>query len=204
GGPLGLYTSPSLPNICLQGSSSSLSGQFTPQEGAERQSLRPGGPFLSTTTLPALDGGELSLGAPSLLQHVLLLEQARQQSALITVPLHGQSPLVGGERVSSSLRSVTKGPRHRPLSRTQSSPLPQSPQALQQLVLQHQHYLDQQQLSKTVEGLRQPPTHPEETEEELTEQDSGERCRAVFTLDGGTESEETQEEEEGGDDDDED
>ncbi|XP_072270802.1 histone deacetylase 5 isoform X2 [Pyxicephalus adspersus] len=204
GGPLGLYTSPSLPNICLQGSASSLSGQFTPQEGAERQTLRPGGPFLSTTTLPALDGGEISLGAPSLLQHVLLLEQARQQSALITVPLHGQSPLVGGERVSSSLRSVTKGPRHRPLSRTQSSPLPQSPQALQQLVLQHQHYLDQQQLSKTVEGLRQPPTHPEETEEELTEQDSGERCRAVFTLDGGTESEETQEEEEGAEEDDED
>lgn len=54
---------------------------------------------------------------------------------------------------------------------------------------------------QTVEGLRPPPTHPEETEEELTEQDGGERCRAVFTLDGGTESEETQEEEEGGDDD---
>ncbi|XP_069808642.1 histone deacetylase 5 isoform X2 [Dendropsophus ebraccatus] len=200
GGPLGLYTSPSLPNICLQGSASNLSGQFTPQEGAERQSLRPGGPFLNTSTLSTLDGGEISLGAPSLLQHVLLLEQARQQSALITVPLHGQSPLVGGERVSTSLRTVTKGPRHRPLSRTQSSPLPQSPQALQQLVLQHQHYLDQQQLSKTVEGLRQPPTHPEETEEELTEQDGGERCRAVFTLDGGTESEETQEEEEGAED----
>lgn len=58
-------------------------------------------------------------------------------------------------------------------------------------------------LYQTVEGLRQPPTHPEETEEELTEQDSGERCRAVFTLDG-TESEGTQEEEEGGEEDDED
>ncbi|XP_063815975.1 histone deacetylase 5 isoform X2 [Pseudophryne corroboree] len=200
GGPLGLYTSPSLPNICLQGSASNLTGQFTSQEGTERQSLRPGGAFISTTALPTLDGGELSLGAPSLLQHVLLLEQARQQSALITVPLHGQSPLVGGERVPSSLRLVTKGTRHRPLSRTQSSPLPQSPQALQQLVLQHQHYLDQQQLSKTVEGIRQPPTHPEETEEELTEQDGGDQCRAIFTLDGGTESEGTQEEEEGGED----
>ncbi|XP_053309819.1 histone deacetylase 5 isoform X3 [Spea bombifrons] len=198
GGLLGLYTSPSLPNICLQGSASNLSGQFSPQEGAERQNLRPSGPFLSTTTLPSLDGGELgTLGAPTLLQHVLLLEQARQQSALITVPLHGQSPLVGGERVSGSLRSVTKGHRHRPLSRTQSSPLPQSPQALQQLVLQHQHYLDQQQLSKVGEGIRQPPIHPEETEEELTEQDGGERCRAIFTLDGGTESEETQEEDDG-------
>ncbi|XP_063315352.1 histone deacetylase 5 isoform X3 [Pelobates fuscus] len=201
GGPLGLYTSPSLPNICLQGSASNLSGQFTPQEGAERQSLRPGGPFLSTAQLPSLDGGEISgLGAPSLLQHVLLLEQARQQSALITVPLHGQSPLVGGERVSSSLRSVSKGQRHRPLSRTQSSPLPQSPQALQQLVLQHQHYLDQQQLSKGAESIRQPPIHPEETEEELTEQDGGDRCRAIFTLDGGTESEETLDDEDGGED----
>ncbi|KAM4622369.1 LOW QUALITY PROTEIN: histone deacetylase 5 [Discoglossus pictus] len=201
GGPLGLYTSPSLPNICLQGSASSLSGQFSPQEGVERQTLRPTGPFLSNASL---DGGEISsLGAPSLLQHVLLLEQARQQSALITVPLHGQSPLVGGERVSGSLRSLSKGHRHRPLSRTQSSPLPQGPQALQQLILQHQQYLDQQQISKTGEGLRPPPTHPEETEEELTEQDGGERCRAVFTLDGGTESEGTQEEEEGEEDEDE-
>ncbi|XP_053556051.1 histone deacetylase 5 isoform X2 [Bombina bombina] len=195
GGPLGLYTSPSLPNICLQGNASSLSGQFSPQEVAERQNLRTGGPFLSNASL---DGAEMSsLGAPSLLQHVLLLEQARQQSTLITVPLHGQSPLVGGERVSGSLRSLTKGHRHRPLSRTQSSPLPQSPQALQQLILQHQHYLDQQQLSKAGEVIHQPPTHPEETEEELTEQEGGERCRAVFTLDGETESEGTQEEEEG-------
>ncbi|KAM8946051.1 histone deacetylase 5 [Pelodytes ibericus] len=201
GGPLGLYTSPSLPNICLQGSASNLSGQFNPQEGTERQSLRPGGPFLSTAPLASLDGGEIgSLGAPSLLQHVLLLEQARQQSALITVPLHGQSPLVGGERLSSSLRSVSKGQRHRPLSRTQSSPLPQSPQALQQLVLQHQHYLDQQQLSKGAEGIRQPPIHTEETEEELPEQDNDDRCRAIFTLDGGTESEETQEEDDGAED----
>ncbi|KAG8446931.1 hypothetical protein GDO86_014400 [Hymenochirus boettgeri] len=192
-GALGLYTSPSLPNICLQGSTSSLTGPFTPQEGVERPSLRTSSSFLSTSPLPALDGGEMSsLTAPSLLQHVLLLEQARQQSALITVPLHGQSPLVSGER--SSLRSVTKGSRHRPLSRTQSSPLPQSPQALQQLVLQHQHYLDQQHLNKATESIRQPPTHPEETEEELTEQEAGERCRAVFTLDGETESEETQEE----------
>ncbi|OCT60034.1 hypothetical protein XELAEV_18046053mg [Xenopus laevis] len=198
GGPLGLYTSPSLPNICLHGSTSSLTGQFTPQEGTEHQSLRPGGPFINTSPLPALDGGEIgNLTAPSLLQHVLLLEQARQQSALITVPLHGQSPLVGGERVSGSLRSLTKVTRHRPLSRTQSSPLPQSPQALQQLVLQHQHYLDQQHLNKASEAIHQPPTHPEETEEELTEQDGGEKCSVIFTLDGGTESEETQEEDDG-------
>lgn len=64
----------------------------------------------------------------------------------IVVPLHGQSPLVTGERVPSSLRTVSKLPRHRPLSRTQSSPLPQSPQALQHLVVQqqHQHFLEKQ------------------------------------------------------------
>ena len=56
-----------------------------------------------------------------------------------SVPLHGQSPLVTGERVATSMRTVGKLPRHRPLSRTQSSPLPQSPQALQQLVMQQQH-----------------------------------------------------------------
>uniref|UniRef100_A0A4W5LV06 Histone deacetylase n=1 Tax=Hucho hucho TaxID=62062 RepID=A0A4W5LV06_9TELE len=130
-------------------------------------------------------GGLYSTQAPnshsshsSLLQHVLLLEQARQQSALLSVPMYGQSPLVTGERVSNSMRMVNKLPRHRPLSRTQSAPLPQSPQALQQLVMQqqHQHFLEKQKqyqlnkiLSKGVELPRQPPTHPEETEEELTE-----------------------------------
>lgn len=42
-------------------------------------------------------------------------------------------------------RAVGKVPRHhRPLSRTQSSPLPQSPQALPHGALQH-HLLDKQQ-----------------------------------------------------------
>uniref|UniRef100_A0A8C6S989 Histone deacetylase n=1 Tax=Neogobius melanostomus TaxID=47308 RepID=A0A8C6S989_9GOBI len=71
------------------------------------------------------------------------------------------------------MRPVNKLPRHRPLSRTQSAPLPQSPQALQQLVVQqqHQHFLEKhyKMLSKGVELPRPPPTHPEETEEELTE-----------------------------------
>uniref|UniRef100_A0A674B7J4 Histone deacetylase n=1 Tax=Salmo trutta TaxID=8032 RepID=A0A674B7J4_SALTR len=165
---------------------------------AERQAIqtmRQGGAltgkFVSTSSLPAscLPPGMQhdldSTQAPnshsshsSLLQHVLLLEQARQQSALLSVPMYGQSPLVTGERVSNSMRTVNKLPRHRPLSRTQSAPLPQSPQALQQLVMQqqHQHFLEKQKqyqlnkiLSKGVELPRQPPTHPEETEEELTE-----------------------------------
>uniref|UniRef100_A0A4W5LS56 Histone deacetylase n=1 Tax=Hucho hucho TaxID=62062 RepID=A0A4W5LS56_9TELE len=117
------------------------------------------GKFVSTSSLPAscLPPGMQhdldSTQAPnshsshsSLLQHVLLLEQARQQSALLSVPMYGQSPLVTGERVSNSMRMVNKLPRHRPLSRTQSAPLPQSPQALQQLVMQqqHQHFLEKQ------------------------------------------------------------
>uniref|UniRef100_A0A672SGS4 Histone deacetylase n=1 Tax=Sinocyclocheilus grahami TaxID=75366 RepID=A0A672SGS4_SINGR len=167
------------------------------QQEAERQTIQSllqggalTGKFISTSSLPTC----LPTGAPldpeppsasnshsshsSLLQHVLLLEQARQQSALLAVPMYGQSPLVTGERVSNSMRTVNKLPRHRPLSRTQSAPLPQTPQALQHLVMQqqHQHFLEKQKhyqlnkiLSKGAELPRQPPTHPEETEEELTE-----------------------------------
>lgn len=114
--------------------------------------------------------------------------------------MYSQSPLVTAERgVSSGMRTVNKLPRHRPLARTQSAPLPQSPQALQQLVVQqqHQHFLEkhykvlthtqthahahahallnndislcEKMLSKGTELPRPPPTHPEETEEELTE-----------------------------------
>ncbi|XP_032472278.1 histone deacetylase 5 isoform X7 [Phocoena sinus] len=155
-----LYTSPSLPNISLglqatvtvTNSHLTASPKLSTQQEAERQalqSLRQGGAltgkFMSTSSIPgcllgvALEGDTSPHGHASLLQHVLLLEQARQQTALIAVPLHGQSPLVTGERVATSMRTVGKLPRHRPLSRTQSSPLPQSPQALQQLVMQQQH-----------------------------------------------------------------
>ncbi|KAM4884546.1 histone deacetylase 5 isoform 6-T6 [Sylvia borin] len=169
-----------------------VSPKLSPQAEGERPGVPPGvsplrpgaaltGKFLSTSSIPgcllgvALDG-DTPAGSPSLLQHVLLLEQARQQSTLIAVPLHGQSPLVTGER-GPCPRAGNKLPRHRPLSRTQSSPLPQSPQALPHGPLQH-HFLDKQQvqlgklLPKGGELARQPPTHPEETEEELTEQQS--------------------------------
>uniref|UniRef100_A0A3Q3GXC6 Histone deacetylase n=1 Tax=Labrus bergylta TaxID=56723 RepID=A0A3Q3GXC6_9LABR len=188
--PLNLYTSPSLPNISLGlpanthiTVSSCHVGHIAPQklssqQEAERlaiQSLRGGGAltgkFLSTSSLPA---GNSHSAHSSLLQHVLLLEQARQQTAMLAVPMYSQSPLVTAERgVSSGMRSVNKLPRHRPLARTQSAPLPQSPQALQQLVVQqqHQHFLEKhyKMLSKGTELPRPPPTHPEETEEELTE-----------------------------------
>uniref|UniRef100_A0A8C8VQP4 Histone deacetylase n=1 Tax=Pelusios castaneus TaxID=367368 RepID=A0A8C8VQP4_9SAUR len=124
--------------------------------------------------------------------------------SLLSVPLHGQSPLVTGERVSTNMRMVNKLPRHRPLSRTQSSPLPQSPQALQQLVT-HQQFLEKQKqqiqlgkiITKTGELPRQPTTHPEETEEELTEQqevlleDRVPLGPVAFVVDGSPESEST-------------
>uniref|UniRef100_A0A7N5KB11 Histone deacetylase n=1 Tax=Ailuropoda melanoleuca TaxID=9646 RepID=A0A7N5KB11_AILME len=221
-----LYTSPSLPNISLglqatvtvTNSHLTASPKLSTQQEAERQalqSLRQGGAltgkFMSTSSIPgcllgvALEGDTSPHGHASLLQHVLLLEQARQQSALIAVPLHGQSPLVTGERVATSMRTVGKLPRHRPLSRTQSSPLPQSPQALQQLVMQQQHqqFLEKQKqqqlqlgkiLTKTGELSRQPPTHPEETEEELTEQQEALLGEGALTIprEGSTESESTQ------------
>ncbi|XP_060112642.1 histone deacetylase 5 isoform X4 [Heteronotia binoei] len=222
---LSLYTSPSLPNISLglqatvtvTNSHLNASPNLSTQQEAERQaiqSLRQGGAltskFLSMSSIPscllgvALEGETNNHGHASLLQHVLLLEQARQQNTLIAVPLHGQSPLVTGERVPSNLRTVSKLPRHRPLSRTQSSPLPQSPQALQHLVVQqqHQHFLEKQKqqqiqlgkiITKTGELPRPPTTHPEETEEELTEQQEPLGLgQGPFVLDGSTESEETQ------------
>ncbi|XP_057570606.1 histone deacetylase 5 isoform X12 [Hippopotamus amphibius kiboko] len=222
-----LYTSPSLPNISLglqatvtvTNSHLTASPKLSTQQEAERQalqSLRQGGAltgkFMSTSSIPgcllgvALEGDTSPHGHASLLQHVLLLEQARQQSTLIAVPLHGQSPLVTGERVAASMRTVGKLPRHRPLSRTQSSPLPQSPQALQQLVMQQQHqqFLEKQKqqqlqlgkiLTKTGELPRQPTTHPEETEEELTEQQEALLGEGALTIprEGSTESESTQE-----------
>ncbi|XP_004859295.1 histone deacetylase 5 isoform X2 [Heterocephalus glaber] len=219
-----LYTSPSLPNISLglqatvtvSNSHLTASPKLATQQEAERQALQalqPGGPltgkFTSTSSIPgcllgvALEGDVGTHGHASLLQHVLLLEQARQQSTLIAVPIHGQSPLVTGERVATSMRTAGKLPRHRPLSRTQSSPLPQSPQALQQLVTQQQFLERQKQqqlqlgkiLTKTGELPRPPTTHPEETEEELTEQQEallGEGALAV-PREGSTESESTQE-----------
>uniref|UniRef100_A0A665T047 Histone deacetylase n=1 Tax=Echeneis naucrates TaxID=173247 RepID=A0A665T047_ECHNA len=163
--------------------------KLSTQQEAERQaiqSLRGGGAltgkFLSTSSLPSCFVGvghdaetpSSHSAHSSLLQHVLLLEQARQQTAMLAVPMYSQSPLVTAERgVSSGMRAVNKLPRHRPLARTQSAPLPQSPQALQQLVVQqqHQHFLEKhyKMLSKGAELPRPPPTHPEETEEELTE-----------------------------------
>ncbi|XP_034160096.2 histone deacetylase 4 isoform X1 [Pangasianodon hypophthalmus] len=182
---LSLYTSPSLPNITLglpaTGSTTVASGQ---QEG-ERLAiagLQPGlpitTPFIAGAHLPsylaasALEREGGSAHNP-LLQHMALLEQSQNPlvSGLSGLPL--QSP------------SIHKLRPHRPLGRTQSAPLPQNSQALQQLVVQQQHqqflvkqkqHFQQQQLhiskimaTKPNEPGRQHESHPEETEEELRE-----------------------------------
>uniref|UniRef100_A0A4W3H9H7 Histone deacetylase n=1 Tax=Callorhinchus milii TaxID=7868 RepID=A0A4W3H9H7_CALMI len=178
---LSLYTSPSLPNITLG----------LPATAGINQGMALTGQFRGSAPLtaylpPAQFDGKVNSTHHALLQHILLMEQARKQSPLTTgvVPLHPHSPLAAmGERVSPSLRASKKMPRHRPLNRTHSAPLPQCTHALAQLVVQQQHqqflekqkqYQQQIQLNKTLskphEQLRQPESHPEETEEELCQQ----------------------------------
>ncbi|XP_049638499.1 histone deacetylase 4 isoform X2 [Suncus etruscus] len=180
--PLPLYTSPSLPNITLglpaTGPSVGTAGQQEVERLAlpslpQRLSLFPAThlpPYLGTAPLER-DGAHNPL-----LQHMVLLEPP---AGLGTLPLHAQS-LVSAERVSPSMHKLRQ---HRPLGRTQSAPLPQNAQALQQLVVQqqHQHFLEKQKqhfqqqlhlskmISKPTEPARQPESHPEETEEELRE-----------------------------------
>ncbi|XP_057262193.1 histone deacetylase 9 isoform X3 [Pezoporus wallicus] len=190
---LSLYTSPSLPNITLGlpavQPQISASSSFKEKQKGETQSLRQGvalagqyvGSVPPSSTHPhvALEGKPNS-SHQALLQHLLLKEQMRQQKLLVTgaVPLHPQSPLAAKERVSPGIRAAHRLPRHRPLNRTQSAPLPQS--TLAQLVIQQQHqqFLEKQKqyqqqihmnkmLSKSIEQLKQPGSHLEEAEEEL-------------------------------------
>ncbi|XP_054582284.1 histone deacetylase 9 isoform X6 [Eptesicus fuscus] len=190
---LSLYTSPSLPNITLGlpavPTQLNASNSLKEKQKCEAQTLRPGVP------LPGQYGGSVPVssshphvaleGKPNsshqaLLQHLLLKEQMRQQKLLVAggVPLHPHSPLATKERISPGIRGTHKLPRHRPLNRTQSAPLPQS--TLAQLVIQQQHqqFLEKQKqyqqqihmnklLSKSIEQLKQPGRHLEEAEEEL-------------------------------------
>ncbi|XP_072365285.1 histone deacetylase 9-like isoform X2 [Scyliorhinus torazame] len=201
---LNLYTSPSLPNITLglptpaASSASSHINASTTNQNSDRhtiQGMNQGaaltGQFrgsipLSAYLPPASIDGKVNSTHHALLQHVLLMEQARKQSPLTTgvTPLHAHSPLgAAGEKLSPALRASNKLPRHRPLNRTHSAPLPQSTQALAQLVVQQQHqqflekqkqYQQQTHLTKTLskpnEQLQRPESHPEETEDELCQQ----------------------------------
>ncbi|XP_040599197.1 histone deacetylase 9 isoform X13 [Mesocricetus auratus] len=190
---LSLYTSPSLPNITLglpaMPSALNASNSFKEKQKSETQMLRQGvslsgqyggGIAASSTHAHAAMEGKPSSSHQALLQHLLLKEQMRQQKLLVAggVPLHPQSPLATKERISPGIRGTHKLPRHRPLNRTQSAPLPQS--TLAQLVIQQQHqqFLEKQKqyqqqihvnklLSKSIEQLKQPGSHLEEAEEEL-------------------------------------
>nr|XP_056712225.1 histone deacetylase 4 isoform X3 [Euleptes europaea] len=183
---LPLYTSPSLPNITLGLPATAPSSGGSGQQDAERLvipslqqriSLFPGThltPYLSGSAVER-DGGTTH---NPLLQHMVLLEQPTAQNPLVqdwylsglgALPLHAQS-LVGADRLSPSIHKLRQ---HRPLGRTQSAPLPQNAQALQQLVIQQQHqqFLEKhkQQFQQQQLHINKHESHPEETEEELRE-----------------------------------
>ncbi|KAI5618274.1 histone deacetylase 9-B isoform X1 [Silurus asotus] len=176
---LSLYTSPSLPNITL-----GLSAASSPINAVESSGVLPvrqGLPaqLLGPVPLPVSMESKVSSSQQALLQHLLQKEQLRQQKIFSTGQsagsVHPPSPLAMTERSSGGVRP--KLPRHRPLNRTQSAPLPQS--ILAQLVIQqqHQHFLEKQKqyqqqvhinklFSKPIEQLRQPNGHLHESDEE--------------------------------------
>ncbi|XP_048067586.1 histone deacetylase 9-B isoform X2 [Megalobrama amblycephala] len=192
---LNLYTSPSLPNISL--GLSAASSPISAALGLQEKHVEAGGVSAVIQGLPAQLLGPVPLSVAmetkvssshqALLQHLLQKEQLRHQKILSTgenirafdiqgqSPVHPPSPLAMMESSPSSTRP--KLPRHRPLNRTQSAPLPQS--TLAQLVIQqqHQNFLEKQKqyqqqvhinkmLSKSIEQLRQPNVHLQESEEE--------------------------------------
>ncbi|CAL1611317.1 unnamed protein product [Knipowitschia caucasica] len=174
---LSLYTSPSLPNITLGLSGASMGLK---ERSTEVKHGLPGH-LLGPVPLHSLES-KVSSSHQALLQHLLQKEQMRQQKMLSSGPGSmsslPQSPLAMKERPSSTRPKL---PKHRPLNRTQSAPLPQN--TLAQLVIQqqHQHFLEKQKqyqqqihinklLSKSIEQLRQPNTHLQESEEEQEEQ----------------------------------
>nr|XP_023673485.1 histone deacetylase 9 isoform X2 [Paramormyrops kingsleyae] len=177
-----LYTSPSLPNITLAlppaASPSPIAAATALKETSADAGTGRQAHFLGTMPPVALES-KVNSSHQALLQHLLHKEQMRQQKILPpgigNVPGLPPSPLAVRERPSSSLRP--KLPRHRPLNRTQSAPLPQS--TLAQLVIQQQHqsfverqkqYQQQvyinQMLSQSIEQLRQPSDNLQEEEEE--------------------------------------
>ncbi|KAK3511800.1 hypothetical protein QTP70_023175 [Hemibagrus guttatus] len=165
---LNLYTSPSLPNLTL-----SLHSGPSPISPASSLKDRAGE---SSSVSASSREPKVNTSHQALLQHLLLKEQTRQQKILSSgnVSVLPQSPLVMKERSGGSSRP--RLPRHRPLNRTQSAPLPQS--TLAQLVLQQQHhnFVEKQKqyhqqvhinqvLSQSIEQLRNPTAHLEEDEE---------------------------------------
>ncbi|XP_051526934.1 histone deacetylase 9-B isoform X2 [Myxocyprinus asiaticus] len=168
---LNLYTSPSLPNLTQElhpAHAHICTGTALKDRTAEG---------LVAATSPVSLESKVSNGQQALLQHLLLKEQRLQRQMISpgSVPVQSPSPLVMKDRPAVSSRA--RLPRHRPLNRTQSAPLPQS--TLAQLVLQqqHQNFVEKQKqyhqqvhisqvLSQSIEQLRNPGTHLEEEEEE--------------------------------------
>ncbi|XP_029957995.1 histone deacetylase 9-B isoform X4 [Salarias fasciatus] len=180
---LSLYTSPSLPNISLglSTASSPINAMGLKDRSTEVKHGLPGH-LLGPVPLHSGLESKVSPSHQALLQHLLQKEQMRQQKMLSSgqgsMSSHPQSPLAMKDRPSSSRPKL---PKHRPLNRTQSAPLPQN--TLAQLVIQqqHQHFLEKQKqyqqqvhinklLSKSIEQLRQPNAHLQESEEEQEEQ----------------------------------
>ncbi|XP_011242218.1 histone deacetylase 9 isoform X10 [Mus musculus] len=169
---LSLYTSPSLPNITLGlpavPSPLNASNSLKDKQKCETQMLRQGVPLpsqygssiaASSSHVHVAMEGKPTSSHQALLQHLLLKEQMRQQKLLVAggVPLHPQSPLATKERISPGIRGTHKLPRHRPLNRTQSAPLPQS--TLAQLVIQQQHqqFLEKQKQYQQQIHMNKPP-----------------------------------------------
>uniref|UniRef100_A0A3Q3AXF3 histone deacetylase n=1 Tax=Kryptolebias marmoratus TaxID=37003 RepID=A0A3Q3AXF3_KRYMA len=176
---LSLYTSPSLPNISLGLSTASTPISVMCEQSTEIKHGLPGH-LLGPVPLPTSLESKVSPSHQALLQHLLQKEQIRQQKMISSGSMssHPHSPLAMKDR---SISSRPKLPKHRPLNRTQSAPLPQN--TLAQLVIQqqHQHFLEKQKqyqqqvhinklLSKSIEQLRQPNAHLQESEEEQEEQ----------------------------------
>ncbi|XP_016421851.1 histone deacetylase 4-like isoform X1 [Sinocyclocheilus rhinocerous] len=166
---LSLYTSPSLPNITLglPATATNVSSTQPDSECLSVTGLPISTPFLVASHLPSfLGNSDAANSHNALLQHMVLLEQSAPPS-----------PLAAGVG-AGSLQQLRQ---HRTLGRTQSAPLPQSGQALQQLVVQQQHqqflekhkqHFQQLHINKMLSKPcdRQHQSHPEETEEELREQ----------------------------------
>ncbi|KAK1895351.1 Histone deacetylase 9-B [Dissostichus eleginoides] len=168
---LNLYTSPSLPNISfgLSTASSSISAMGLKDRSIE---IKHGLPGHLLGPVPLQTGLETKVSPKGAMRQQKILS-----SGQVTMSSHPQSPLAMKDRPSSSRPKL---PKHRPLNRTQSAPLPQN--TLAQLVIQqqHQHFLEKQKqyqqqihinklLSKSIEQLRQPSAHLQESEEELEE-----------------------------------
>ncbi|OXB61480.1 hypothetical protein ASZ78_010236 [Callipepla squamata] len=145
---LPLYTSPSLPNITLG----------LPATGPSSDTSAVNGELAGFNVIYRCHHQCYSTDVFSLPFFFLFFSSAVFSSILSSdwylsgLPLHAQS-LVGGERVSPSIHKLRQ---HRPLGRTQSAPLPQNAQALQQLVIQQQH---QQFLEKHKQQFQQQQLH---------------------------------------------